>query len=191
MYGSVQATFQHGIMAPFRRPQRDPPPLELHQQQRHLEEVEFRHRPGGDAPQPPNDRRLCRNEVHQRLPKRTKKEPAKKVVETLSTADERYTQQQEEEQNLSTGSDSENQPETQEELVEIGASGDAANSILSKSKPTKSNSSQSESKPLKANENDSKDERRRAPTSRSAELNLKQVRSSNQIKFIKPVLYLL
>ncbi|KAM6938689.1 chloride channel CLIC-like protein 1 [Lycodopsis pacificus] len=56
MYGGVQAAFQHGIAAPFRRLRGDPPPPQLEQPQ-----------PGGDAPQQVVEGRLHRNQVPQWL----------------------------------------------------------------------------------------------------------------------------
>ncbi|KAM6938690.1 chloride channel CLIC-like protein 1 [Lycodopsis pacificus] len=55
MYGGVQAAFQHGIAAPFRRLRGDPPPPQLEQPQ-----------PGGDAPQQVVEGWLHRNQVRQR-----------------------------------------------------------------------------------------------------------------------------
>ncbi|XP_047444090.1 chloride channel CLIC-like protein 1 isoform X2 [Mugil cephalus] len=53
MYGSVQAAFQHGIMAPLRRPRRDPPHPELQQPQpHHLRIEDHGYLAGGDAPTP-------------------------------------------------------------------------------------------------------------------------------------------
>ncbi|XP_068599656.1 chloride channel CLIC-like protein 1 [Brachionichthys hirsutus] len=168
MYGGVQAVFQYGIMAPFRRPQRDPPPPRL--QQHHLEEIEGRHYPaGGDAPQNSlrhraNGGTLHRNNVHQRRPDAPRAEPAEALVETLHTAerpcneDESHARQNEEEQNLSAESDPENQPKTQEELVGADASSVGVKTVQSKANPTQSHSSQSGSRSFKAIESDSKDE---------------------------------
>lgn len=172
MYGGVQAAFQHGITAPFRRPRRDPPPPQLEQPQRRVQQIEDRdHLARGDAPQHvPRHRddegRLQGNRLHRRRPNRPREEPPK-VVETLRSAeppfseDETDAQQGEAEQNLSAESDSEDQQQTQEELAGASASGVAANTAQSKTKSTKSGSLQAETKPLKENKNLSKVEHSR------------------------------
>ncbi|XP_073332483.1 chloride channel CLIC-like protein 1 [Pagrus major] len=156
MYGGVQAVFQHGIMAPFRRPQRDPPPPQL--QPPNLQAIEdFNHLAAGDAPQQsPRPRviadRLYRNQVRQRRPKKPREQQAKVVVETLHTAEAPYSgdetdaRQREAEQNLSA------------ESAEASASSVDANSAQSQTKPPASDSSPSETKPPKEKENLSKDE---------------------------------
>ncbi|XP_044055977.1 chloride channel CLIC-like protein 1 isoform X2 [Siniperca chuatsi] len=163
MYGSVQAAFQHGITAPFRRI-RDPTPPPLEQPRRHLQEIEdYEHLAGGDAPQlaPRHlayDGRLNRNQVHQRRHNRPREERAKVDVVTVRTAEAPYSEDEtdavlrEAEQNLSAESDSENQ----EELAGASASSVAANK--SKTTPAESDSSQSKTKPLKVKKNLSKDE---------------------------------
>ncbi|XP_035509077.1 chloride channel CLIC-like protein 1 isoform X2 [Morone saxatilis] len=161
MYGGVQAAFQHGITAPFRRYRRDPPPPPpLQQPQRHLQGIEdYDDLAGGDAPQRAlrpraDDGRLHRNQVHRRRPNRPREEPAKVVVETLHTAEPPYSEDEpdaqlrEEEQDLYTASDSDNQQETQEELA--GATADTAQ--------LKTTPAESENKSMEVNENLSKDE---------------------------------
>lgn len=154
-------------MAPFRRPQRDPPPPQLLQQQRDLQAVEdYDHLAGGDSEPPPKHPaargRLHGNQVHQRRANRPREEAAKLVVETLRTAerpgseDELDTQPQEAGQTLSADPDSEEQQETQEELT--GVSG-ITNKAQSKAKSAQSDSFQSETKPpQKVRENLSKHE---------------------------------
>lgn len=180
LYGSVQAAFQHGITAPFRRPRRDRPP-QPEQQWPRLQEIEDGdHLAGGDAPQHvprqlANDGRLHRNQVYQRRPNRPREETAKVVVETLRTAEPPYSEDetdaepQEAEQNLSIESDTENQQETQEELEGASARTVAANTTPTKTKPTESDSSPSKAKPVKVNEKLSQDKLSidsAAPTSR-------------------------
>lgn len=164
-YVGVQASFQYGIMAPFRGPQRDPPPPQLQQPQHHLQAIEdCDHLAGGEAPQRAQRHlaaggRLQRNQAHQRRPNRTREEAAKVVVETLHTAERPYTEDEMDAQhNLSAESDSENQQEMQEELAGASASSVCANWAQSKTKPTESVSCQSETKPQKVNENLPKDE---------------------------------
>ncbi|XP_029285201.1 chloride channel CLIC-like protein 1 isoform X2 [Cottoperca gobio] len=138
MYGGVQAVFQYGITAPFRRPRRDPPPLE-----HHIQEIEDGdHLAVGDAPQhvlmprAAGDDRLNRNQVQQRRLNRPREAPAKVVVETLRTAappdsgDDTDAEPREAEQNLSAESDSENQQ--QEEFEGESASGVSANTTQTK-----------------------------------------------------------
>lgn len=150
-------------MAPFRRPQRDPPPPQLQQPQHHLQAIEdIDHLAGGEAPQRAQRHlaaggRLQRNQVHQRRPNRTREEAAKVVVETLHTA-ERPEDEMDAQHNLSAESDSENEQEMQEELAGASASSVSTNRAQSKTKPTESASCQSETKPQKVNENLPKDE---------------------------------
>nr|XP_033477596.1 chloride channel CLIC-like protein 1 isoform X1 [Epinephelus lanceolatus] len=164
MYGGVQAAFQHGIAAPFRRPRRDPPPPQLEQWQPHLQQIEDGdHLAGGDGPQHAprhraDDARLHRNQVHRRRPNRPREEPAKVVVETLRNAEPNYSENEtdaapphEEEQNLSAESDSENQQETQDEVEGASAGSVPANATQTETKPTESEVSPSKTKPPKVN----------------------------------------
>lgn len=172
-YASVQAAFQHGIMAPFRRPRRDPPPPQLQQEQRQLQGIENHLAlAGGDELQygqrhQANGGRLQNNRVRQRRPDRPREEAAKVVVETLHNAecpiseDETDAQILETEQNVSSQSDSENQTDTQEELAGAGTSSVASNRAQSECDPTDSNSCQLKIRRLKENENLSKDKHRR------------------------------
>lgn len=172
MYGSVQAAFQHGIMAPLRRPRRDPPPPELEQLQ--PQRIEG-HDPlaGGDAPQhaPPHqayDHRLNRNQVRRRLNGAVNVENIGNA-NTAYSADDPDAAQPKEEQTGSAESDSENQRETREELV--GARGGSV-AAQTRTNPTESKSQQSKAKPLKENEKCSQDEPSRdsaVPTSPPAE----------------------
>lgn len=162
-------------MAPFRRPQRDPPPPQLQQQQHQLQGIEDFEQlalAGGDAPQHGQrhqaaDGRLQWNRVHQRRPDRPREGAARVVLETLNAAecsiceDETDAQILETEQNLSSQSDSENQTDTQEELAGVSASSVAANKAQSETEPTESDLCQSEITRLKVNENLSKDKHRR------------------------------
>ncbi|KAI4828975.1 hypothetical protein KUCAC02_023040 [Chaenocephalus aceratus] len=159
MYGSVQAAFQYGIAAPFRRPRRDPPPPQLEQQQQpRIQQIEGGdYLAGGDAPQPALRLRAAPangggNQVGQRRPQRPRAEPAIEVVETLHadeppySEDEADTAQSEPEQIVSA--ESENQTETQEMEGE-SASNAAANTTKTESKPAES---PAKSKPLRGNE---------------------------------------
>ncbi|GAA6214138.1 chloride channel CLIC-like protein 1 isoform X2 [Lates japonicus] len=160
MYGSVQAAFQHGITAPLRRPQRDPPPPPVDEPQPR-QRIEGRdHLAGGDAPQQAprhrvDDVRLQRNQVHQRQPNRPREKQAQVGVETLNpsfSGDETDAQRREggpdPDQNLSADSDSESPQEAQEEPEGASASSaSAANIAQTKTKATLSDSSKSEAKP--------------------------------------------
>ncbi|KAK2835465.1 hypothetical protein Q5P01_015949 [Channa striata] len=150
MYGSVQAAFQHGIAAPFRRPRGAPPAQEVEQRQAPLQRLDHHaHIGGGDAIMAPHDGRLQRNQVHQRRGNRFPVEPSNLPVETLQTVslggseDEMDGGGHEAELNVSTEPDSENQLETQEEPA--GASGRSI-SAQDKTKPTESVSAQSKVK---------------------------------------------
>ncbi|XP_069550843.1 chloride channel CLIC-like protein 1 isoform X2 [Brachyistius frenatus] len=126
MYGSVQAVFQHGIMAPLRRPRRDPPPPGLEQPQPHYPRIEDRgYLAGGDAPAPApapapaaapapapapapqyaprhraDDARSHKNPVRQRRPSRPGEEPAHVFVETLRSAGPQYSEDETDAQRL-------------------------------------------------------------------------------------------
>lgn len=150
MHGGVQAAFQYGILAPFCRPRREPPPEQLEQpQQRPLGIMYHDNVAGGDAPQQAprhraDDNRLHRNQVHQRRPDRPRERSAK--VETLRAAhrahseDETDAERREEEQNVSAESDSENQQDMQEEPAGAAACSVDANKTKSQPKPCASDS---------------------------------------------------
>ncbi|KAM9761897.1 chloride channel CLIC-like protein 1 isoform 2-T2 [Menidia menidia] len=188
VYGSVQAAFQHGIMAPLRGPRRDPPPPELgppqpQPQPRPLRMEGHDALAGGDAParvQAPaperiprgqaDDVRLNRNNVHQRRPRRVREPPAPIAVETLRTVNpqysedetdaERHAESTEVTENPSTGSESESQLETEEEA---GGAGAAAANTTQTAKPKESDSSQPKKKTSTPEKKPPQNEPRRAP----------------------------
>ncbi|XP_031601073.1 chloride channel CLIC-like protein 1 isoform X3 [Oreochromis aureus] len=165
MYGSVQAAFQHGIMAPLRRPRRDPPPPELEQPQAQprLRIKDRDHFAGGDAPQQQHalryradEARLNRNDLHQRRPNR-------QWVETLGTAEdepdaERAKEVPEADQNPSVEPDSENQQGAEERPPAAKDNSAGANKAKSEPKAARSDSSESKNKTSKGNENLSQDQ---------------------------------
>lgn len=165
MYGSVQAAFQHGIMAPLRRPRRDPPPPELEQPQAQprLRIKDRDHFAGGDAPQQQHalryradEARLNRNDLHQRRPNR-------QGVETLGTAEdepdaERAKEVPEADPNPSVEPDSENQQGAEERPPAAKDNSAGANKAKSKPKAARSDSSESKNKNSKGNENLSQDQ---------------------------------
>ncbi|XP_005931075.1 chloride channel CLIC-like protein 1 [Haplochromis burtoni] len=165
MYGSVQAAFQHGIMAPLRRPRRDPPPPELEQPQAQprLRIEDRNHFAGGDAPQQQHalryradDARLNRNDLHQRRPNRQR-------VETLGTAEdepdaERAKEVPEADQNPSVEPDSENQRGAEERPPAAKDNSVGQNKAKSEPKAARSDSSESKNKTSKGNENLSQDQ---------------------------------
>ncbi|XP_023194668.1 chloride channel CLIC-like protein 1 isoform X2 [Xiphophorus maculatus] len=186
MYGSVHAAFQHGIMAPFRRPRRDPPPAGLEHNQRPPPRIEnLDYLAGGDAPAhaPPlaiaqqpiprqqgNDARSDRNNIHRRRPNRVKEERAPVGVETLKAADPRFSEdeldgEQHEEslevENTNANAGSEDQQETREEVEKENA---AAKKDQPKNQQTDSNSSQAKKKQIQTKQNGSKEELRRDVT---------------------------
>lgn len=156
-------------MAPFRRPHRDPPPPQLLQPQRHIQEIEDRDRlAGGDAPHHEQqwqaaDRQLHRNRVYRRRANRPRETAAELFVETLRRADRPYSKderdsvQHDAEQDLSRVSDTEKQEDTQEERAEARVHDTSADGAQSNTKPAPSDSHQSETKPLKVDKNSSKD----------------------------------
>lgn len=166
MYGSVHAVFQHGIMAPFRGPRRDPRPPQLDQQQQqqwqHVGVQALEPLEGGDAPQHAPRRQthegtLHSNQVRQRRPNRPNEERVRVTVESLHTAenfseDEMDSRRREPEQSPSAAA-SENQQEKQEEPAGASANSAAAaapaKKAQSKTKSTKSNSTHPETKPQK------------------------------------------
>ncbi|XP_026014706.1 chloride channel CLIC-like protein 1 isoform X1 [Astatotilapia calliptera] len=165
MYGSVQAAFQHGIMAPLRRPRRDPPPPELEQPQAQprLRIEDCNHFAGGDAPQQQHalryradEARLNRNDLHQRRPNR-------QWVETLGTAEdepdaERAKEVPEADQNPSVEPDSENQRGAEERPPAAKDNSVGENKAKSEPKAARSDSSESKNKTSKGNENLSQDQ---------------------------------
>lgn len=162
LHGSVQAVFQHGIMAPLRRPRRDPPLPEPEEPQHHPQRMEnHQYLEGGDAPAPQyapwnrvHNARVQRNNVHQRRANRVREEPVPIAVQTLRAADPQYSEDDTDSQrhqespelqgNTSAESDAENQQETQENVDAASASGD--NTAQPKTKNTKPVSSQSKNK---------------------------------------------
>lgn len=171
MYGSVQAAFQHGIMAPFRRPRRDPPPPELQYPQHPPPRIEDRgYLAGGDAPALPiaqqhflqhqgDNVRLDRNNLHQRRPYRVREDRATIGVETLKAADPLFREDQldgeqheegpEVAENASVESGSEDQEETR---VKVERENAAAKKEQQKKRQTESNTLQAEKKPIRKKE---------------------------------------
>ena len=180
-YGSVQAAFQHGIMAPLRRPRRDPPPPELEQPQPRPLRIEgYDYLARGDAPAPApapvpapapapqhvprhraDDARLHRNNVHQRRRIKVREEPALIAVETLRTVNQLYSEDETDAERLEESpeamenppadSESENQQETEKEVDAANSLGTTANTTQS-AEHKESDSSQSKNKPSKQKE---------------------------------------
>lgn len=171
VYASVQGAFQYGLLAPFRRPPRDPPLPQLQQPPRQFHEIEDGdHLAGGDGPQcaprrPAADRQLHKNRVHKRRPSAQREAAAPFLVETLRRADHPYTEdemdsvQPDTEQNLSTVPDPENQDEKQEEPA--GARDRDTPAAQTNTKAAKSDLNHSENKQQKVNKSPSKDEQSR------------------------------
>ncbi|XP_029939852.1 chloride channel CLIC-like protein 1 [Salarias fasciatus] len=187
MYGSVQSAFQYGIMAPLRRPRRDPPPPELDQRPPPPLRNEHQNQSaGGDLPPLAGERpalpqrdpghgaaeaRSRRNLVHQRRPNKVQTSvPVKTLrpVDPLYSEDETDAAHREEnpevEEDLYRSLGEENQQEAAE-VLETPTVGKAAKSASpTKTKPAESDSSRSEKKPLKENDKLSQDELRRDST---------------------------
>lgn len=149
-------------MAPFRRPHRDPPPTQLLQPQRHIQEIEDCDRlAGGDAPHH-DQRRQAADRQSDRTRRRANR-PREMAVETLRRADRPYSAdemdsvQHDAEQDLSRVSDTENQEDTQEERAEARVHDTSADGAQSNTKSAPSDSHHSETKPLKVDKNSSKD----------------------------------
>lgn len=132
MYGSVQAAFQHGILAPFRRPRGDPPLPEPGQHQPQVQRIQVREHLAleNDQLQEPgqqdNDGRLDRAQVHERNPCRRREKQPPAFVKTLVAADP---------PNSEDDTDSERQ-EQSEELEQNVSSNAAPNQQVQKEKPS-------------------------------------------------------
>lgn len=132
MYGSVQAAFQHGILAPFRRPRGDPPLPEPGQHQPQVQMIQVREHLAleNDQLQEPgqqdNDGRLDRAQVHERNPCRRREKQPPAFVKTLVAADP---------PNSEDDTDSERQ-EQSEELEQNVSSNAAPNQQVQKEKPS-------------------------------------------------------
>lgn len=174
VYTSVHGAFQYGVLAPFRRPPRDPPAPQLQQPPRQVHEIEDGdHLAGGDGPQcgprhEAADRQQHKNRVYRRRPNAQREAAAPFVVETLRRADRPYTDDEmdsvrpDTEQNLSGVSDPENQEETLEEPAGACVQHTPAPTAQTNTKAAKSDSDPSESKQQKVKKSPAKDERSRA-----------------------------
>uniref|UniRef100_A0A3B3ICK4 Chloride channel CLIC-like protein 1 n=1 Tax=Oryzias latipes TaxID=8090 RepID=A0A3B3ICK4_ORYLA len=151
VYGTVQAVFRHGILAPFRRPQRETPHPVIEQPQLNPRRIEDQANDEVRA-QPPlrfdprdraNNARVERNHIHQR------RGPVS--VETLRSARTEVDSPPAgailEEERTSAVTEPENQQSEPAKDVEAG--GDAADTAQSKPKKNQSNSEQSKSPQLK------------------------------------------
>ncbi|XP_011613236.2 chloride channel CLIC-like protein 1 isoform X1 [Takifugu rubripes] len=155
MYLSVNGAFRYGIMAPFHRPQPDPPPPQLRQPQYHLQEIQdneqlTRHispRGGHLAAS------ASRNQIQQRRT-RPQEKAAKMVVRTLRSGDDTNAQRRDAELSLSAESDSEELLQSPEALT--GASANA-NQTRTQDDATDSNAPQSQTKQATVNKKASKD----------------------------------
>ncbi|XP_015234135.1 PREDICTED: chloride channel CLIC-like protein 1 isoform X1 [Cyprinodon variegatus] len=180
MYGSVHAAFQHGIMAPFRRPRRDPPPLDRphHPPPPMIEDRDYL--AGGDAPaqapvqpiapqniprQRGEDARLDRNDVHRRRPNRVQEGPAPAKVETVRAAeplfseDERDGEQHKEEPEVVENNSTPAEPGSKDQQGKVEKKKDQMKNQYAASD---SNPSQTKGKHVKSKEKDSEDKHSRA-----------------------------
>lgn len=170
MYASVQGAFQYGVLAPFRRPPRDPGPPHLQLPPRHFHEIEDGdHLAGGDGPgrglrHQAADGQLDKNRVYRRRPNAQREAAAPFVVETLRRADRPYTDDEMDsvrpntEQNPSSVIDPDNQEETSEEPAGARAQDTPAPTAQTNTKAAKSDS---DSKRQKVNKSPAKGERSR------------------------------
>lgn len=169
MYGGVNAAFQHGITAPFRRRRRDPPPPALDQQRPQPRRIEgCSDLAGGDAPRnshrhQEDQDRSNRDQVRQRRAVRGREQPGRVLVETLRNADDPYEDERDgehydagpeaelSETPSASESDSENKQETPERAKGHGV-------VSTVTQRTASELSQSKPKPAKGNKSPSGDE---------------------------------
>ncbi|MEQ2191078.1 hypothetical protein XENOCAPTIV_020263 [Xenoophorus captivus] len=174
MYGGVHAAFQHGIMAPFRRPRRDPPAPELEHLQRFHPRIEARdYFAGGDAPahapmlangqqhvswHQGDNARLDGNNIHRRRPNRVREDSAPVGVETLRAADPLVSEDElDGEQHEESPEVVENAPVDQQETPEK-VEGENASADQPKIQKTKSHLSQAKKKEIQTKEEGSQDE---------------------------------
>lgn len=165
----MQGAFQYGVLAPFRRPPRDP--AQLQQPPRQFPEIEDGDDlAGGDGPhcglrRQAADRQRHNNRVYKRRPNAQREAAAPFFVETLRRADRPYTDDEMDsmrpgtEQNLSGVSEPENQEETLEEPVVADVHETPA--PMTNTEASKSDSDQSDSKQQNGNKSSAKDERSR------------------------------
>uniref|UniRef100_A0A3B3DJM9 Chloride channel CLIC-like protein 1 n=1 Tax=Oryzias melastigma TaxID=30732 RepID=A0A3B3DJM9_ORYME len=166
MYGSVQAVFQHGILAPFRRPQRErphpviepPPPNPLRIEDRANEEA--RVQPAVEAV--PRNRadnaRVERNNIHHR-----RGPPVETLRSARNEVDSHLRGDVSEEERTS----SETEPENQQS--DVAASGDNVNTVELKPKKNKSNLKTSKSPQLKNFSGDNRSREDAAASSQAGE----------------------
>lgn len=167
----MQGVFQYGILAPFRRPPRDP--AQLLQPPRQLPEIEDGDDLArGDGPHcelrlQAADRQRHNNRVHKRRPNAQREAATPFFVETLRRADRPYTDDEMDsvrpgtEQNLSGVSDSENQEETLEEPAGTHVPDTPAPTTQTNTVAAKSDLDHLERERQKGNTNCVKDERSR------------------------------
>lgn len=165
----MQGAFQYGVLAPFRRPPRDP--AQLQQPPRHFPEIEDGDDDdklaGGDGPhrglrRQAAGRQRHNNRADKRRANAQREAAAPFCVETLRRADCPYTDDEMDsvrpgtEQNTSGVSDPENQEETLE-----GAAGAPAPTTQTNTEAAKSDSDHSHRKQQKGKKSSAKDERSR------------------------------
>lgn len=118
MYGGVNAAFQHGITAPFRRRRRDPPPPALDRRPPQPRRIEGRRDSAGDDPSSRDGQRHRDHEdrsngdrVRRRRGVGGRDPAARTPVETLRNADERDGERYRAGTEDASASESENTPE--------------------------------------------------------------------------------
>lgn len=157
MYLSVNGAFRYGIMAPFYRPQPDPPPSQLRQPQHHIQEIQ-------DSEQltpriSPVGRHLAasasRNQSQQRRTSRPQEKAAKVVVRTLRSGDDTAAQLCDAEPSLSAESDSEEPLQSPEALTGANAN---ANQTRTQDDANDSNAPQSRTKQVTVDKKASQNE---------------------------------
>lgn len=159
MYFSVNGAFRYGIMAPFHRPQPDPPPPQLRQPPYHLQEIQDSEQltpyisPRGG----PLAASASRNQIQQRRTSRPQEKAAKVVVRTLRSGDDTNAQLCDAEPSLSAESDSEEPLQSPEALPGAIANAEA-NQTRTQDDATDSNAPQSQTKQVTVNKKVSKNE---------------------------------
>lgn len=168
MYASVQGAFQYGVLAPFRRPPRDP--AQLLQPQRHFPEIEEGDElAAGDGPHrglrpQAVDRQRHNDRVYKRRLNAQREVAAPSIVETLRRADCPYTDDEMDsvrsgtEQNPSRVSHPENHEETQEEAAVADVHDTAASTTQTNTEAAKSDLDHSDRKQQKEKKSSTEDE---------------------------------
>lgn len=156
MYLTLQGIFQYGIMAPFRRPQLDPPPPQRQQLQHHLHGIEEAPRQASPHVRGLPAAEASGTQIQRRRSSRSQEKAARTVaVETLRTSERRCDDETDARRNPPDENDSDESPQSPEEpqVATVKASGARTQDNCTGSKAPRSLTEQK-----KANKEGAKDE---------------------------------